>query len=266
MKFSSNTKFVFAFFLFSFLFLHASSQTESEDEFNYDEGSGRGPSSWGTLNINCSTGLRQSPIDIRPVQVSSELRELQRNYRYAAADLRNRTIDVAVVFTGNGGNITINGRAYRVQNIHWHSPSEHTFDGVRFPLEVHIVHRSDQNDTAVVSMLYRYGLPDPFLAILHPFILLLRQPDIPLLSINPEKVGFTDSSYYRYNGSLTVPPCTEGVIWTVFQEIKQVSRGQVEALRNVLPPQNRNNSRPTQPLNNRTVLLRPGRAASLDNI
>ncbi|XP_039054833.1 alpha carbonic anhydrase 2-like [Hibiscus syriacus] len=135
------------------------------DEFNYDEGSGRGPSSWGTLNLNCSAGLRQSAIDIRPVQVSSELRELQRNYRYAAADLRNRTIDVAV----NCGlyrewELTINGRAYRVQNIHWHSPSEHTFDGVRFPLEVHIVHRSDQNDTAVVSILYRYGLPDPFLA------------------------------------------------------------------------------------------------------
>ncbi|GMJ08175.1 alpha carbonic anhydrase 7, A. THALIANA ALPHA CARBONIC ANHYDRASE 7 [Hibiscus trionum] len=269
MKFSNNAKFAFAFFLFSSPFLLACSQSGSEHEFNYEEGTGRGASRWGTLKpewITCSAGQHQSPINIRTVQLNSQLRDLQRNYTFARAVLRNGTVNVEVNFTGNAGSITINGIVYRAENIHWHSPSEHTLDGIRFPLEVHIVHRSDQNDIAVVSFLYRYGLPDLFIATILPNIVLLRQTDRGVGLINPESVGFPGSSYYRYNGSLTVPPCTEGVVWTVFQKIKQVSRSQVEALRNVLPPQNRNNSRPTQPLNNRDVLFRPGGAASLDNI
>ncbi|KAG4183623.1 hypothetical protein ERO13_A09G120775v2 [Gossypium hirsutum] len=130
MKFLGYTNFAFVVFLVSFHSLLACSQPESEDhEFNYDEGTGRGPSRWGTLKPewrNCSDGRKQSPIDIGIVQVNSELGELQRNYRPAQAILRNRTADVAVVWSGDAGNITINGTTYRVVNCHWHSPSEHT--------------------------------------------------------------------------------------------------------------------------------------------
>ncbi|KAK9001689.1 hypothetical protein V6N11_083466 [Hibiscus sabdariffa] len=240
-----------------------------EDEFNYDDRTGKGPSSWGTLKPEwrtCSVGQRQSPINIRTVQVSSQLRDLQRNYRLAKADLLNTTVNVEVNFIGDAGSISINGTVYRVQNIHWHSPSEHTFDGVRFPLEVHIVHRSDQNTRAVVSMLYRIGQPDLFLATISPSLSLLRQTERPLGLVNPEQVGFQGSSYYRYDGSITVPPCTENVVWTVYLKINQASENQIRRLRNVLPPQNRNNSRPTQPLNNRDVLFRPGGESSIDNI
>lgn len=138
----------------------------TDHEFNYDEGTGRGPSRWGTLKPewrNCSDGRKQSPIDIGTVQVNSELGELQRNYRPAQAILRNRTADVAVnyrlythfpyhfefisnkntylvyrrhqvVWSGDAGNITINGTTYRVVNCHWHSPSEHTINGTRYQI------------------------------------------------------------------------------------------------------------------------------------
>ncbi|KAG8483694.1 hypothetical protein CXB51_022488 [Gossypium anomalum] len=264
MKFLGYTNFAFVVFLVSFHSLSACSQSESEDhEFNYDEGTGRGPSRWGTLKPEwrtCSDGRKQSPIDIGTVQVNSELGELQRNYRPAQAILRNRTADVAVVWSGDAGNITINGTTYRVVNCHWHSPSEHTINGTRFPLEIHIVHRSPQNKTAVVGILYRYGMPDYFILSISPSILSLQMEDQNLGFINPERIGFPGSSYYRYNGSLTTPPCSENVIWTVFRQPMMVTRSQVEALKAVLPPQNRNNSRPTQPLNDRTVLFRPRRS------
>ncbi|KAK8575649.1 hypothetical protein V6N13_033104 [Hibiscus sabdariffa] len=223
----------------------------------------RGPSRWGMLKPewgNCSAGREQSPIDIGTVQVSSQLGDLQRNYSSAQAVLRNRTTDVAVVFIGDAGSITINGIVYKAVNCHWHSPSEHTFNGTRYPLEIHIVHLSDRNETAVVGILYRYGLPDPFITSIFPAISILRREDIPLGTINPESIGIPGLSYYRYNGSLTTPPCSENVTWTVFKEIKTVTPLGVEALRNVLPPQNRNNSRPTQPLNGRTVLFHPRRS------
>ncbi|XVE61091.1 hypothetical protein DITRI_Ditri06bG0012300 [Diplodiscus trichospermus] len=229
-----------------------------EHEFNYDEGSGRGPSSWGSLKPEwrtCNVGRRQSPINIETPQLHSRLGDFQRNYTFARAVLRNRTEDVAVVWLGNAGSITINGIVYTVVNCHWHSPSEHTFNGTSYPLEIHIVHRSAENWTAVIAILYRYGLPDPFLFRLFGPILTLRLGERQLGLTNPEIIRFPGRRYYGYLGSLTTPPCSEGVIWIVFDQNNMASWTQVAALRNALPRQNRNNSRPTQPLNRRIILL-----------
>ncbi|KAL4347092.1 hypothetical protein GQ457_17G000630 [Hibiscus cannabinus] len=227
----------------------------TEDEFNYDDRTGKGPSSWGTLKPEwrtCGVGQRQSPINIRTVQVSSQLRDLQKNYKFAKADLLNTTVNVEVNFIGDAGSITINGTVYRVQNIHWHSPSEHTFGGVRYIQSIYdlfsdnydilliiIKEKSTRNPIteksyiylrsvhtlifrprfiriAVVSMLYRIGQPDPFLTRIFPILSVLRQTERPLGVVNPEEVGIQGSSFYRYNGSLTVPPCTEDVTWMVY--------------------------------------------------
>ncbi|XP_022743927.1 alpha carbonic anhydrase 4-like [Durio zibethinus] len=188
-------------------------------------------------------------------EVRSQLGDLHRNYASASAVLRNRTEDVAVVWLGNAGSITINRTVYTVDNCHWHSPAEHTLNGIKYELEIHIVHRSAQNQIAVVAILYRYGSPDPFIDRLFGSLKNLTTEDRPLGSVNPESIDFPGRNYYRYKGSLTTPPCSEGVVWTVFQQVKTVSHSQVDALKRVLPPQNRNNARPTQPLNGRPVLL-----------
>ncbi|OMP04128.1 Alpha carbonic anhydrase [Corchorus capsularis] len=232
------------------------------DSFNYDESSGRGPSHWGTLKPEwrqCSAGRRQSPIDIGRVQIRSNLGDLQKNYSAASAALVNGTFIVEVLWQGKAGKIQINRTEYGVVNVHWHSPSEHTFNGTRYDLELHLVHKSGQNNFAVVSMLYQIGLPDPFLAKLLPSIRGLgggSKNETEVGSMNPESIGILSGrKYYRYVGSLTAPPCTEGVIWTIFHQARTVSRQQVEALKEVLPIVDKNNSRPTQALNGRQVFV-----------
>ncbi|XWS59075.1 hypothetical protein CRYUN_Cryun08bG0091100 [Craigia yunnanensis] len=182
---------------------------------------------------------------------SFSIGRLQRNYSSARAVLRNRTEDVAVVWLGDAGSITINGIVYRVVNSHWQSPSQHTFNGTRLPLEVHMVHRSAQNRTAVVAILYRYGLPDPFLYRLFGSIITLRLEERQLGPVNQESIiRFPGRRYYRYMGSLTTPPCSQGVVWTVFQQTKMASWPQVAALRNALPPVSVSKSKLSQLLSN----------------
>lgn len=64
---------------------------------------------------------------------------------------------------GAAGSVRIDGKVYRLKQMHWHSPSEHTISGQRFPVELHMVHASDDGNVAVVAMLYRFGRPDPLL-------------------------------------------------------------------------------------------------------
>lgn len=77
---------------------------------------------------------------------------------------------------GGAGSVSVGGKLYRLKQVHWHSPSEHTVDGRRFPVELHMVHASDDGNVTVVAMLYRFGRPDPLLwqvlnlayALMHP--------------------------------------------------------------------------------------------------
>ncbi|XP_021283172.1 alpha carbonic anhydrase 4-like isoform X2 [Herrania umbratica] len=255
----------FAFLIFASLSLSSTSfrptgihSQSDEDEFNYDEGSGKGPSRWGSLKPEwqtCSTGKLQSPIDIPvgSVQLSPALGDLQTSYASSPAVLKNRGHDIAVLWNGDAGKVNINGTDYKILQCHWHSPSEHTFDGTRHDLEIHIVHQNAQNQIAVVSMVFQFGQPDPFLSALLSSIKTVGGGEKELGNVNPGDIGFVGRQYYRYTGSLSTPPCTEGVIWTVFQQVKTASPEQVQALKDALTEQFKENSRPTQPLGGRLV-------------
>ncbi|WRX23144.1 Alpha carbonic anhydrase domain - like 2 [Theobroma cacao] len=238
----------FAFLIFASLVLSCTSfrptrihsQSDEGDEFNYDEGSGRGPSRWGSLKPEwqtCSTGNLQSPIDIPvgSVLLSPALGDLQTSYASSPAVLKNRGHDIAIL------------------QCHWHSPSEHTFDGTRHDLEIHIVHQNANNQIAVVSMVFQFGQPDPFLSALLSSIKTVGGGEKELGNVNPGDIGFVGRRYFRYTGSLSTPPCTEGVIWTVFQQVKTASTEQVQALKDALTEQFKENSRPAQPLGGRLV-------------
>ena len=88
-----------------------------------------------------------------------------------------------VRFDAGGGNVTVGGKQYRLKQMHWHSPSEHTVDGQRFPVELHMVHASDDGNVTVVAMLYRFGRPDPFLSqvLSRPHVFETHVPRFPTL-------------------------------------------------------------------------------------
>ncbi|KAJ3705946.1 hypothetical protein LUZ61_009651 [Rhynchospora tenuis] len=247
---------------FLFICLASTGADEAEVGFNYVPGSDIGPDRWGVINENwttCGTGREQSPIDITEerIQEQPDLGRLLQKYQPAKATLKNQHIYLEVEWNGNAGSIIINGFTYNVSQFHWHSPSEHTINGQRYDLEMHIVHQNIVNEIAVIGVLYAYGPPDPFIAKLEPFIRNANNvEEQPIGVVDPrEAQGVNTTKYYRYMGSLTVPPCTEGVFWTVLDNVRTVSIEQVNLMKQALPEEFRNNSRPLQNINVRTIGL-----------
>ncbi|KAE8694753.1 Alpha carbonic anhydrase 4 [Hibiscus syriacus] len=227
-----------------FLLIAIASSDEVEDEtvFTYIEGTGKGPKEWGQLDPHwklCETGKFQSPIDVPngKLRVVPSLGKLKKNYKPVPAVLKNRGHDIKIRWDGDAGKITVNGTDYKLIQCHWHSPSEHTFNGTRYQMELHMVHRSASGEMAVISVFYKYGRPDPFLTKLFHDIKTVGEEEENLGIINPRDIKFNGRKYFRYIGSLTVPPCTEGVVWTLIQKGFET------------------NIRPTQPLDGRTVLF-----------
>ncbi|XP_062204270.1 alpha carbonic anhydrase 1, chloroplastic-like [Phragmites australis] len=235
-----------------------------EPAYGYAPGSANGPENWGRLSPAyklCGEGKKQSPIDIVTKQAvsSPNLDSLTRTYAAANATLINDGHDIMMRFEGKVGTITVNGKVYSFVKVYWHSPSEHTINGQRFPLEMHLVHKSDDGNLAVIAILYQYGAPDSF----------YFQFKKKLAEMAKEKCNFAEESsqvaaglvhlrslqkrtgnYFRYTGSLTTPPCSENVVWNVLGKVRQIAKEQVDLLTAPLPAKD---SRPTQPLNGRAV-------------
>ncbi|XP_056171353.1 alpha carbonic anhydrase 4-like [Syzygium oleosum] len=265
----------FVFFALVFVALHgllvtlsAASESEVADEtpFTYIEGTGKGPKEWGRIDPRwreCGTGKLQSPIDLldERVQVFPNLGKLKRDYKPAPATVRNRGHDITVMWKGDAGKININGTYYKLLQCHWHSPSEHTFNGSRYDLELHVIHLSSHGEIAVIGIVYTYGRPDPFLTKLLEHIRAVGKKGVvgkkerDLGVINPGIIKFGSRKYFRYIGSLTVPPCTEGIVWTIVGKVRTVSREQVRALREAVHDGYESNARPTQQLDGRAVWL-----------
>ncbi|KAL3841224.1 hypothetical protein ACJIZ3_025815 [Penstemon smallii] len=157
-------------------------------------------------------------------------------------------------WTGDAGGIVINGTEYKLEQCHWHVPAEHTFNGTRYDMEMHIVHTNSSGDNAVIGVLYKFGAPDPFLERLYPYIIsgddTEEGTDVGI--VDPFDIQFDSKKYYRYNGSLTTPPFSENVVWTVIKKVNTVSREQVRAIQNAGFA---GDARPIQPLNGRKVYL-----------
>ncbi|CAI8614685.1 unnamed protein product [Vicia faba] len=246
------------------LFYSTLTSAVEEPEYGYNEESADGPKHWGDLKREWAAckGDMQSPIDLSSQRVTliPNLGRLTSYYKPQYATVSNRGHDVAITWKGDAGSININGNDYFLQQSHWHWPSEHTINGRRFDLELHMVHVSPQpdgtNKTAVVGILYKYGTPDPFLSELVKYIVEVPDEDeeASIGVIDPSKIFKDSNVYYRYMGSLTAPPCTEGIIWTIKTKIRTVSRGQVKLLENsVLKYYAKKNARPVQNLNQREI-------------
>ncbi|XXG45478.1 hypothetical protein AAC387_Pa02g0551 [Persea americana] len=237
--------------------------TENEKEFDYIKGSGKGPEDWGDIHEDwrlCKNGEMQSPIDLmhERVQVVSHLGRLKRSYKPSNATLKNRGHDIMLKWVDDAGSINVNGTEYELKQCHWHSPSEHTINGRSYDLEVHMVHQNSENKSAVVGILYTIGRPDTFLSELMGHIKSIsdrHEKEIVAGVIDPRHLKMGSRKYYRYLGSLTTPPCTEDVPWTMVRKVRTVSREQVRLLTQAVEDNAEMNARPTQAVNERELLL-----------
>nr|XP_043611276.1 alpha carbonic anhydrase 4-like [Erigeron canadensis] len=242
-------------------------EVENEKEFDYIKDGEKGPGKWGKLHKEwsaCNKGKMQSPIDLsnERVDIIHKSNKLSRNYKPCPAIIINRGHDIAVHWEGDAGSIEINGTAYELKQAHWHSPSEHTINSRRYSLELHMVHKStdpnSKHQIAVIGVLYKIGKPNHFLSKLVGNITSLvnqdnkhRDPGV----IDPKEIKMSRRRYYNYIGSLTVPPCTEGVIWTISKKVRSVSLDQVKLLREAVHDHAAKNARPLQPHHQRDIQL-----------
>ncbi|GJX90125.1 alpha carbonic anhydrase 7-like protein [Tanacetum coccineum] len=254
--------FIALFIIFCVPFV-TSQEVEDEHEFTYDVNSPNGPHHWGEIHPEwsmCNQGDLQSPIDLthKRVQTTSHLGRLDRDYKPANSTLVNRGHDMMLRWIGGAGHMHINGTEYQLNQLHWHTPTEHTINGRRFNLELHLVHQSNDGKIAVVGIMYKIGRPDSLLSLMEPYFKALastKDVEKSVGMIDPRDIKVGSRKYYRYVGSLTTPPCTQNVTWTIVNKVRTVSREQLYAIRDAVHDEAEANARPVQALNNRWLKL-----------
>ncbi|MEQ9642951.1 MAG: carbonic anhydrase family protein [Alphaproteobacteria bacterium] len=218
------------------------------------EGTGA-PGNWGALAKEyaaCGVGRRQSPIDLANA-VPADLDPAQVAWQAAQSyDVLNNGHTIQVNWPG-GSAITIQGRKYDLLQFHFHHKSEHTLAGRQFPLEAHFVHKSKQGDLAVLGVFMAEGQPHPDLDAIWKVAPGKEGKAAGTAPVDPRRMLPGASPAFVYSGSLTTPPCTEIVTWTVLATPMSASAAQIAAFAKLFPK----NYRPTQPLNGR-FLLRVG--------
>ncbi|XP_020239887.1 alpha carbonic anhydrase 7 [Cajanus cajan] len=261
-----NTYTIPHLFVLLIILLHPAStraqEVEDEREFDYIEGSEKGPRQWGELKeewATCKNGKMQSPIDLScaRVKIIPYCHQLHTDYKSSNATIINRGHDIAVYWKGDAGSIRVNGTEFFLKQCHWHSPSEHSINGRKYDLEMHMLHVSPDNKIFVVGAFYKIGhRRDRFLYQLEKDIkhLVDEVEEREIGETNPSHVQTRGKMYYRYIGSLTTPPCTEGVIWNIDRKIRTVSKEQVRLLREAVHDHAERNARPRQARNNRDII------------
>ncbi len=150
-----------------------------------------------------------------------------------------------------GSTLTVGGHTYALKQFHFHHPSEEHVDGKVYPLEAHLVHSDADGHTAVIAVLFDLGAANPLLDTMWKNIPAEKEKeaDISSISINVADLLPADRGYFTYMGSLTTPPCTEGVTWYVLKAHATISKEQLEAFVKLYPL----NARPIQPTNGRPI-------------
>lgn len=205
--------------------------------------------SWGDLSSDyaaCKTGLMQSPIDLAPVNVKADF-GVTTNYRSSTATALNKGYTVQVDFKP-GQKMVTSGMEFDLLQFHMHTPSEHVISGEPFPLVSHFVHANESGDLAVLGVMFEEG--DANTELQKVIDALSGGADSAEITLDNSQLIPTDLTAYRYMGSLTTPPCSEGVNWHVAKIPLTASQAQIEALEGFMGM----TARPIQPHNHRLLL------------
>lgn len=212
-----------------------------------------GPQNWGKLDPSfamCETGSNQSPINIEGA-LSARLPALAMSYGEPGKTIANNGHTVQINFAP-GNVLKLDGAKFEMKQVHFHVPSENTINGTSYPLEAHFVHADDKGHLAVIAVMFKVGAANAGLAKLWAEMPAQAGDPVALTArFKPLELMPARKSYYRFNGSLTTPPCSEGVRWLVLKQPISASKAQIEAFEHVM---HHHTNRPVQPLNARVIV------------
>lgn len=212
-----------------------------------------GPQNWSRVNglyFMCEQGKSQSPIDLiwkQPIPGG----ELEFYYQAQKIEIVDDGHTIKVIFPA-GNKVSIRGDLFELKELQFHATSEHAISGKKYPMEMQLVHENAQGKLAVISVFFEVGQKNEFIATLWHHIPSQKHEKITIEGVlfNPLGLLPKAKTYYHYLGSLTTPPCSEGVNWNIFNTSVEISQGQLEAFRSFYE----GNYRPLQKLNGRSVV------------
>jgi carbonic anhydrase len=213
----------------------------------------KGPEHWGELDeafSACAKGKNQSPINLTEF-IEAKLSPCEFDYGSQATEILNNGYTVQANIAP-GSSLQFEKKDFELKQFHFHAPSENQINGKSYAMEAHLVHAAEDGQLAVIAVMFDEGAENETLARLWEEMPehggdrnMLTDP------INAKELLPEDKDYYRFTGSLTTPPCSEGVHWLVMKQSVTASREQVEAFLRVM---GHPNARPVQPVNARPVL------------
>jgi carbonic anhydrase len=233
--------------------LLASTTSYAEGKVHWGYSGDVGPEHWARLSAEfgtCGSGKNQSPVNLSGM-IKGNLPKMKVNYKVGGKEIINNGHTIQVNYAP-GSTITVNGHTFELKQFHFHSPSENTIEGHSYPMEAHFVHADKDGNLAVIAVMYKLGEYNTELEKAWKFI--------------PHEVGASNElhnmvsakallphkhDYFRFNGSLTTPPCTEGVNWFVMKFFDTASQAQIDKFVHTM---HHDNNRPLQPLNARLVI------------
>lgn len=221
---------------------------------NWDYAGKTGPLAWGKLDPAyqaCSKGHEQSPIDIHGAHLNKKLQPIEFHYIAGSVEVEN-TGNLIVAHVRPGSYIVAEGVRYELQQFEFHHPSESAVNGKLTDMDVELLHKSSDGKMAVIEirMALDRGAPNAVLAMLWPHLPKTAGGKVTVTDmVNPRGFLPADQGYWTYPGSLTTPPCTEGVRWFVLENEISVSLDQIRAYTYLF----RLNSRPLQDTHGRRI-------------
>lgn len=218
-----------------------------------------GPEHWGDLDpayAACRDGKEQSPINIRDAKKAA-LPVLRFEYKGGPLKIINNGYTaVRVNYSPGNGNLLFAGdKRYELTQFHFHHPSEETIEGKLYDMVAHFMLQADDGKIAGVAVFLRAGRENSTVRELweHMPMIAGKEHEIPGVEVNPDGLLPRDTAYYMYMGSVTAPPCTEGVTWFVLKTPIDISAKQINAFAKLYP----HDVRPVQPLYGRVIQESP---------
>lgn len=234
-------------------FLFAVGTVWADDKAHWSYSGHGGPEEWGGLKPEfslCGSGKNQTPIDLDGM-IEADLPAITFDYQAAGDEVINNGHTIQVNF-GAGSSITVDGQQFQLKQFHFHAPSENHIQGKSYALEGHLVHADKDGNLAVVAVMFEPGAANEVIGQAWK-VMPEKAGDKSALGAKVSAEGLLPAQrdYYRFNGSLTTPPCSEGVRWLVMKAAMTASADQIEQFSHVM---HHPTNRPLQPVFARPVL------------